>query len=190
MSDSLVSGAAAVVDWVALALQTYWQGALTAICADMGIATLTAPNAANGYSKSRILPRDTSPGCQLFVVRTSWDVERIVIVGAARRMLTTISFRVRWAPKEATDAEHQVQAYVAAARQVLAQYWRTGWGTGTHKNRCVDFRIDTDESGESLRQRGQAEGLDPWGEGYPATDEVGGLIIEADHFVNNPISFS
>jgi len=191
VSDSLISGAQALVDWVVVALSANWQSAINGICTDLGISpALTAPSSTHGYSKSRLLPRNTSPSCEVFVDSTQFDPQRLVTVGAPRRMLTQVRVRIRWAPKVATSAEIEAQAYSAAARQVIMRYWRTAHSTGAAKIRCVDLECETDEAASSLRQRGQAEGLTDYGRGYEATDEVVELVVRADHFVNHPINFS
>jgi hypothetical protein len=189
MSDSLISGAQALCDWVTAALKAHWQATLTAICTDLGISpALTAPDATHGYSPSRLLPRNTSPSCCVFVDGTVYDEQRLIILGAPRRMITTVRVRLRWAPMVAVEAERQAQAYTAAARQVIMQRWRSAHSAGADKIRCVDLTIATDESGSSIRQRGQAEGLTDYGRGYEATDETVDIVVRADHFVAHPVT--
>lgn len=191
MSDSLISGAAAVIDMIVDILQNYWQTAITAIVADLGLSySLAAPDNTHGYSKSRVLPRDSTPSCEVFIDGVGSYGQRLVIVGAARRMTQTARIRIRWAPKNRADAETDAQVYASAARQVIMQRWRAYHSTGAIKARCVDLEIETDEAGSSIGQRGQAEGLTDYGQGYEATDETIELIARFDHFVNHPISFS
>lgn len=191
MSDSLISGAAAVVDMVVAILKAHWQTAITAKASDLGLAyTLTAPDSTHGYSKSRILPRNSNPSCEVFVDGVGTYGQRLVIVGAARRMTNTIRVRIRWAPKDRATAETDAQVYASAAREVIMQRWRAYHSTGSIKARVVDLEVETDEASSSIGQRGQAEGLTDYGRGYEATDETIELIVRFDHFVNHPISFS
>lgn len=189
MADSLISGPQALVLAVIDILKTYWAAALSEVCTDLGI-TLAVPSATHGYSASRLLPRNTSPSCEVFVDDSAWDPNRLVIVGAARRTITTIRVRIRWAPKDPTTAERDAQAYGVSARRVIMRYWRAYHSATTHKMRAVDVECDTDEAASSVRARGQAEGLTDYGRGYEATDEAIELVVRADHFTNNPISFS
>ena len=191
MSDSLISGAAAVVDMVVAILKAHWQTAVTAKATDLGLSyTLATPDSTHGYSKSRVLPRNSSPSCEVFVDGVGSYGQRLVIVGAARRMTNTIRVRIRWAPKDRALAETDAQVYGSAAREVIMQRWRAYHSTGAIKARVVDLEVETDESASSIGQRGQAEGLTDYGRGYEATDETIELIIKFDHFVNHPISFS
>jgi len=191
MSDSLISGAAAVVDMIVAILQAHWQTAITAKATDLGLPyTLNAPDSTHGYSKSRVLPRNSSPSCEVFVDGVGTYGQRLVIVGAARRMTNTIRVRIRWAPKDRATAETDAQVYGSAAREVIMQRWRAYHSSGSIKARVVDLEVETDESASSIGQRGQAEGLTDYGRGYEANDETIELIVKFDHFVNHPISFS
>lgn len=191
MSDSLISGAAAVVDMVVDILKNHWQTAVTAIATDLALGyTLTTPDSTHGYSKSRVLPRDSSPSCEVFVDGVGVYGQRLVNVGAARRMTNTVRVRIRWSPKDRALAETDAQVYASAARQVIMQRWRAYHSTGSIKARVVDLEVETDESASSIGQRGQAEGLTDYGRGYESNDETIELIVKFDHFVNHPISFS
>lgn len=189
MADSLISGPQALVAAIIAILKANWAAALSEICTDLGI-TLSAPDSTHGYSASRLLPRNVSPSCEVFVDDSAWDPNRLVIVGAPRRTLTTIRVRIRWAPLDPTTAERDAQAYGVSARRTIMRYWRAYHSATSDKMRAVDVECDTDEAASSIRARGQSEGLTDYGRGYEGTDEVIELVVRADHFVNNPISFS
>jgi hypothetical protein len=189
MADSLISGPQAVADAVAALLKARWATELATIAADMGV-TLTVPNSTHGYSSGRLLPRNVSPSCEVYIDSSAWDDTRLVQVGAPRRTITTLRVRIRWAPKVAVDAEREAQAYVMSARRAIMRHWRAYHSATSDKMRAVDVEVDTDEAASSVRARGQAEGLTDYGRGYEATDETVELIVRVDHFVNNPITFS
>jgi len=189
VADSLVSGAQALVLAVIDILKNYWAAELTTICTDLGI-TLSAPNTTHGYSASRLLPRNTSPSCEVFVDDSAFDPARLIVAAAPRRTITTLRVRIRWAPTIPTNAERDAQAYEVSACRAIMRWWRAYHSATTHKMRAVDVECSADAAASSLRARGQAEGLTDYGRGYEATDEVIELIVRCDHFVNAPLDFT
>lgn len=189
MADSLISGPQALVLAVIDILQNYWAAELATICTDLGI-TLAVPNATHGYAASRLLPRNVSPSCEVFVDDSALDPARLIVAAAPRRTTTTLRVRIRWAPTVPTNAERDAQAYGVSAQRAIMRWWRAYHSSTTHKMRAVDVECATDEAASSLRARGQAEGLTDYGRGYEGTDETIELVVRCDHFVNAPINFT